>query len=97
MLQRRIIGKAAVGMAVLIGLAMVVGPERVNPLLSAILGLKAPEQVSEPPVPRADEVMVRVLDTVKEEPIRALMAEFTQHRSRVPGYPGHDAAADFIE
>ena len=82
--------------AMLMGL-MLIGPERVDPILTDLLGLEAPKSVLEEPVPRADEVSARVFDAVTESDVRDLMARFTRHGSRVVGYPGHDAAADFIE
>ena len=76
---------------------VILGPDAVDPLLRGILGLQPPEQVEQPPVPRADEVADQVKREIAEDDVRALMATFTQHPSRVPGYPGHDAAAHFIE
>ncbi len=80
--------------AAFIGLA--VGPERINPLLSSLLGLQAPRPLPTMPVPGAGETSVRVLDTVSQDAVRAHMARFTGHGSRIPGYPGHNAAADYI-
>lgn len=76
---------------------MLVGPERVNPFFSEILGLNAPVPVTEPPVPHAEEVGMRVVDVVNEENVRALMHQFTNNGSRVVGYDGHTFAAQFIE
>ncbi len=75
---------------------MAVGPERVNPYLTAILGLKAPRPSPPRPVPGAGKTSVRVLDTVSSDGVRAHMARFTGHGSRVPGYTGHAVAADYI-
>ena len=75
---------------------LAVGPDRVNPYLAAMLGLEAP--VSTPPasVSEASATSVRVLDTVSDAGVRAHVARFTEHRSRVPGYPGHAASAGYI-
>ena len=80
--------------AAFIGLA--VGPERINPLLSSLLGLQAPRPSPSIPVPGASETSVRVLDTVSHDAVRAHMDRFTGHGSRIPGYPGHNAAAVYI-
>lgn len=94
----RHIGIAAlVGLGAVVMLLMVVGPERVNPWLSDVLGLDAPVPVEEPPVPEAESVATRVMDAINEDNVRALMAQFTKHRSRVVGYEGHAFATEFIE
>ena len=87
-------GLAVLG--ILVGALLIAGPDRVNIYLSEVLGLEAPAEVPPVPVPRAEEVSVRVLDAVREDGIRALMDEFTRSDSRVVGYPGHEKAADFI-
>ncbi len=74
-----------IGVIVLIGcagflfLAMVAGPERMNPWLTALLGLEPPARVLPVPVPRALEVTGRVLDAVSEAGVRRLMGQFTEH------------------
>ena len=92
-----LVWKMAIGIGVLVMGLMVIGPERLQPWLSDLLRLQAPESVPEPEVPRADEVSGRVLASVRESDVRALMAEFTRHGSRVVGYEGHDVAARYIE
>ncbi|MBT5829645.1 MAG: hypothetical protein HOH77_05555, partial [Candidatus Latescibacteria bacterium] len=88
---------ALIGLAAVFMLLMVVGPERVNPWLSDMLGLQTPVPVTEPLVPEAEAVSFRVMDAVTEDNVRKLMHQFTQNGSRAVGYPGHDVAATFIE
>ena len=75
---------------------LAVGPDRVNPYLAAVLGLRAPDSPRPASVPEASATSVRVLDTVSDASVRAHVSRFTAHRSRVPGYPGHAAAAEYI-
>ncbi len=86
-----------VGFGAFLFLSMAVGPDRINPLLSTLLGLKLPEPVFPPLVPRAGEVTVRALDAISEDGVRRMMDRFTGQGSRVPGYAGHAAAARFIQ
>ncbi|MCZ6634929.1 MAG: hypothetical protein O7G87_16130, partial [bacterium] len=73
------------------------GPERLDPWVTGLLGLKGPDPVRLLEVPRAEEVASRVLDGIRESNIRETMAYLTGLGSRVPGYAGHEAAARFIE
>ncbi|MDP6777132.1 MAG: hypothetical protein QGI83_10245, partial [Candidatus Latescibacteria bacterium] len=77
--------------------AMAVGPDSINPTLSALFGLRSPDPILPAPIPRAGSVIGRVLDAVSEADVRQLMDRFTRQGSRVPGYPGHDEAARFIQ
>ena len=92
--------KLIVGGLVIVGIfvtaLLIAGPYRVNPHIAALLGLETPSEVPPVPVPRAEEVGTRVLDAVREDGIRTLMDQFTQHESRVVGYEGHEKVADFI-
>ena len=92
--------KLIVGGLVIVGIfvtaLLIAGPYRVNPHIAALLGLEMPSEVPPVPVPRAEEVGTRVLDAVREDGIRTLMDQFTQHESRVVGYEGHEKVADFI-
>ena len=85
-----------IGLGIFVTALLIAGPYRVNPHIAALLGLEMPSEVPPVPVPRAEEVGTRVLDAVREDGIRTLMDQFTQHESRVVGYPGHEKAADFI-
>ncbi len=96
MKNRRIASAVALLLTAAAFIGLAVGPERVNPLLSSLLGLQTPQPSPSLPVPGAGETSVRVLDTVSHEGVRAHMARFTEHGSRIPGYPGHNAAADYI-
>lgn len=75
---------------------LAVGPQRVNPYLVRILGLQEPASAPTASVPEASTTAVRVLDTVSEARVRASLDRFTTYRSRIPGYPGHAAAAEYI-
>ena len=86
-----------IGLGIFVTALLIAGPYRVNPRIAALLGLETPSEVPPVPVPRAEEVGTRVLDAVREDGIRTLMEQFTQHESRVVGYEGHEKAADFIE
>ena len=92
--------KHIVGGIIVVGIfvtaLLIAGPYRVNPHIAALLGLEMPSEVPPVPVPRAEEVGTRVLDAVREDGIRTLMDQFTQHESRVVGYEGHEKTADFI-
>ena len=77
-------------------LAVALGPERMDPLLSAVLGVQMPDPVPPPPVPGAEGVAERVLGAIGEAEIEALVYRFAGFGSRVPGYAGHDEAARFI-
>ena len=96
-MSRRIGWLALIGIAVFGFGAVISGPGTVDPLLRNMLGLQPPEPVESAPVPGAEVVADRVRREITEAEVRALMATFTQYKSRVPGYPGHDAAAQFIE
>ena len=96
-MYRRIGWLALIGVAVFGFGAVISGPDTVDPLLRNVLGLQTPEPVEPAPVPGAEVVADRVKREITEAEVRALMATFTQYKSRVPGYPGHDAAAQFIE
>ncbi|MCE2435194.1 MAG: hypothetical protein J4F29_20075 [Candidatus Latescibacteria bacterium] len=96
-MYRRIGWLAIIGIAVFGFGAVILGPDTVNPLLQNVLGLQTPEPVEPTPVPGAEVVADRVKREITEAEVRALMATFTQYKSRVPGYPGHDAAAQFIK
>ena len=96
-MYRRIGWFALLGVVVFGFGAVILGPDTVNPLLQKTLGLQTPEPVEPAPVPGAEVVADRVKREITEAEVRALMATFTQYKSRVPGYPGHDAAAQFIE
>ncbi len=96
MKSRRILPFVALLLTAAAFIGLAVGPERINPLLSSLLGLQAPRPTPSMPVPGASETSVRVLDTVSHDGVRAHMARFTGHGSRIPGYPGHNAAADYI-
>lgn len=72
------------------------GPKRMNPWFTVLLGLEPPKPVLYNPVPRAQKVTNQVLDAVSETRVRFLMDRFTEHGSRVVGYPGHEAASRFI-
>ncbi len=96
-MYRRIGWLAIIGVAVFGFGAVISGPGTVDPLLRNMLGLQPPEPVEPTPVPGAEVVADRVKREITEAEVRALMATFTQYKSRVPGYPGHDDAAKFIE
>ena len=85
-----------IGLGIFVTALLIAGPYRVNPHIAALLGLEMPSEVPPVPVPRAEEVGTRVLDAVREDGIRTLMDQFTQHESRVVGYEGHEKVADFI-
>ena len=85
-----------IGLGIFVTALLIAGPYRVNPHIAALLGLEMPSEVPPVPVPRAEEVGTRVLDAVREDGIRTLMDQFTQHESRVVGYEGHEKTADFI-
>ena len=85
-----------IGLGIFVTSLLIAGPYRVNPHIAALLGLEMPSEVPPVPVPRAEEVGTRVLDAVREDGIRTLMDQFTQHESRVVGYEGHEKTADFI-
>ncbi len=95
-LLRRIALILLIGLGVLVFLSFGIGPERVDPWLSDLLGLEPPPSVPPSPVHEAQGVSYRVIDSVTEADVRRLMGRFTSHRSRVPGYAGHDDAARFI-
>ena len=86
-----------VGFAAFAFFAIGAGPDRINPWLSDFLGLRPPTPVFPKGVSKAEEVTARVLDAVSGADVRRLMARFTEQGSRVPGYPGHEAAAGFIQ
>ncbi len=96
-MYRRIGWLALIGFVVFGFGTVILGPDAVDPLLRAVLRLRVPEPVEPPLVPGAEVVADRVTREITEAEVRALMAAFTQHGSRVPGYPGHDAVARFIE
>ena len=92
----KLIALSLIGLGIFITALLIAGPYRVNPHIAALLGLEMPSEVPPVPVPRAEEVGTRVLDAVREDGIRTLMDQFTQHESRVVGYEGHEKTADFI-
>lgn len=84
---------AVVGLAFVV---MVLGPDRMNPVLNTLFGVETPPPVPSIPVPRADRVAERVLNQVQETDVEALITRFANFGSRVPGYDGHTQAAQFI-
>ena len=72
------------------------GPERMNPVLETLFGVETPEPVPPIPVPRAEGVADRVMGEIHEDDVAALVERFASYGSRVPGYAGHEKAADFI-
>ena len=96
-MDRRLGRLALIGFVVVGFGTVILGPDTVDPLLRATLGLQTPEPVAPAPVPGADVVADRVKREITEAEVRALMGAFTQGGSRVPGYPGHARAAAFIE
>ncbi|MDP6038506.1 MAG: FtsX-like permease family protein [Candidatus Latescibacteria bacterium] len=82
-----------IGMAFLI---VALGPDRMNPILSTLFGVEKPEPLPPISVPGAEGVADRVLNNIPESDVEALIQRFAHFESRVPGYPGHEAAAQFI-
>ena len=95
-LFRRIALILLIGFGTLAFLAIWVGPERINPWLTDFLRLEPPPPLPPSPVHEARDVSGRVIDAVSEADVRGLMDRLTRHRSRVPGYPGHNDAARFV-
>ena len=93
---RRIALILLIGAGALAFVSMGLGPERVSPWLTDLLRLEPPPPLPPAPVHEAGDVSGRVIDAVSEADVRRLMARFTSHGSRVPGYSGHDDAARFI-
>ena len=73
-----------------------IGPDRMDPILSALFGVKTPEPLPPKPVPGAEGVADRVLQNIHEADVEKLIQRFANFESRVPGYPGHKKAAEFI-
>jgi hypothetical protein len=90
------ISRILISMGAILFLLLAVGPERVNPVLSNLFGLRSSDPVVNVPIPEANSVTDQVLNSVSETRIRELMETLTLNGSRVPGYSGHDAAAAFI-
>ena len=84
---------AVVGLAFVV---MLLGPDRMNPVLNTLFGVETPPPVPPIPVPRADRVAERVLNQVEEADVEVLITRFANFGSRVPGYEGHNQAAQFI-
>ncbi len=95
-LLRRIALILLIGLGAVAFLFFGIGPERTSPWLTDLLGLEPPPPLPPAPVHEAGDVSGRVIDAVSEADVRRLMARFTSHGSRVPGYSGHDDAARFI-
>lgn len=88
-----------IGMLVLAATAFVavgIGPDHVSSWLTGTFDLHAPPPPPESPIDRATEVQQRVLEQVSEAAVRERMATLTASESRVPGYPGHESAADYV-
>ena len=77
-------------------LVIALGPKRTNPILSALFGIEEPKTLPPIPVPGAEGVADRVLQNIHESDVESLIQRFASFESRVPGYPGHKKAAQFI-
>ncbi|MDA0748492.1 MAG: hypothetical protein O2954_18390, partial [bacterium] len=86
-----------IGFATLAFAGLLVGPQQVNGWLTALMGIEPPPPIAPVPVPGAKATVSRVLDAVSENDVRTSMTRLTGAGSRVPGYPGHDAAARYIQ
>ena len=76
--------------------SMAIGPDRVNAWVVDLVHLRTLAPPAPRPIDRAVEVQARVLGRVTEARVRDRVARLTRMGSRVPGYPGHEAAADYI-
>lgn len=76
--------------------SMAIGPDRVNAWVVDLVHLRTLAPSAPRPIDRAVEVQARVLGRVTEARVRDRVARLTRMGSRVPGYPGHEAAADYI-
>ena len=77
--------------------SMLIGPSEVGPWVDSVLGIRPPEPIAPIPVARAEEVIDRANASISEEEVRERMAFLTGTGSRVPGYAGHEASAQYIE
>lgn len=83
--------------AVLAFASMAIGPDRVAPWMEAALGIRPPKPLPPDPVARAQEVIHRVKGSIDADQVRSRLDRLTSQGSRVPGYAGHEAAAQYIE
>jgi hypothetical protein len=78
-------------------MAMLVGPSRVAPWIEQRLGIRSPQTLVAVPVARAQEVITRANRSISEADVKTRIELLAGMGSRVPGYPGHDEAARYIE
>lgn len=77
--------------------SMLIGPSTVGAWVERILGIQPPRIMAPVPVARAQEVIDRAVASVRHEDVQERIRFLTERGSRVPGYKGHDEAADYIE
>ena len=91
-------GDAALALLLVSGALAVAlwGPEGMTAAALRVLGLDlapaaaAPRAIQAPPEERA------LLEALTEEDVAATLARIAANPSRVPGYPGHEAAAEYV-
>jgi hypothetical protein len=77
--------------------SMLIGPDRVGPWIESKLGIRSPDPVRPIPVDRAQEVIYRANASIRAEEVEARINYFADRGSRIPGYPGHEETARYIE
>jgi hypothetical protein len=84
-------------MAVFAFASMLIGPSMTGDWVKSVLGIRPPKLIPPIPVSRAQEVIARANLSINEDKVRERIQVLTGVGSRVPGYPGHEESARYIE